>query len=124
MSGLFKLKERRRLLSFKRAGKFCCRFKWLSVGRIFAWLQGPVTDGDGFVEVLIDDDTAAIHRASPALFVDLQDQIVEFDGVVPINRPLGLDREYAIEIGVVAGNKSCFQCSADSTANRLLNCLI
>ena len=62
-------------------------------------------DGDGVIEVLVNDDTAAIHRAPPALFVDLQDQVVELDGVVAIDRPLGLDRENAIEIGVTARDK-------------------
>ena len=68
-----------------------------------------VADGDGLIEVLIDDDTAAIHRAPPALFVDLEDHVVEFDSVVTVNRPLGLDREYAIEIRVAAGDKSRFR---------------
>ena len=66
----------------------------------------PVADCDGVVEVLIDGDAAAFHRASPALFVDLQDHIVEFDGVIPVNDPLTLDREHAVQIGAVAGNKS------------------
>ena len=103
MYGFLKLKEGRRLLSFKAAGKIFCRFKWLSVGEVFAKLLASVTDGDGVIEVFIDDDMAAIHRAPPALFVDLQDHVVELDGFVPVDCPLGLDREYAIEIGAAAG---------------------
>ena len=68
-----------------------------------------VTDGDGVIEVLIDDDTAALHRAAPALFVDLKDHVVELDGVVAVDCPLGLDREHAIEIGMAAGDKGGFR---------------
>lgn len=66
-----------------------------------------VADGDGVVEMLINDDTAAFHCASPALFVDLEDHIIEFDGIIPIDCPFGLDREHPVEIGAATRDKSC-----------------
>ena len=54
----------------------------------------PEADSYGVVEVLVDGNAAAFHRASPVLFVDLQEHIVEFDGVIATHEPLG-DRSFA-----------------------------
>ena len=58
----------------------------------------PEADGDGVIEVLIDDDTAAFHRGSPGLPIDLQHHVVESDGIVAIDRSFGLNRENAPEV--------------------------
>ena len=60
--------------------------------------------------MLIDGNTATFHCSSPALFVDLQDHVVELDGIVTVDGPLGLDREHAIEVGAAAGDECRFIC--------------
>ena len=79
-----------------------------SILRIFAQLLRSEADGDGVVGVLIDDDAAAFHRASPGLAVDLQDHIVKLDGIVPIDCSLGLNRKHAGEILSGAWDKGRF----------------
>ena len=105
MSGLKVRRERRRLslLTFK---SFHCRLNSLAFGGIFTDLVRAVADGDCLVKMLIDYDAGAIERAAPGLFVDLQDHIFEFDGVVAVNGPLGLDREDAIQIRAGARDES------------------
>ena len=91
MSALVGLKERGEPLSFKPAAFAYSAFDRQAVCRISAQMLGSETDGNSVVEMLIDDDPAAFHCASPALFVDLQDHVVEFDCIIAVNRPLGLD---------------------------------
>ena len=106
MSALVGLKERGEPLSFKPIAFANSPLDRQTICRIFAQILWPETDGDSVVEVLIDDDAAAFHRASPTLFVDLQNHIVEFDRVISVNRPLGLDREDTVEVQTVTRDKS------------------
>ncbi len=91
MSGLVSLRKRceHLFLRLARLGKY--PFDGCSILRIFTQLLRAVADGDGFVGVLIDGHAAAFHGTSPCLSVDLEDQIVKFDGIVLVDRSLGLN---------------------------------
>lgn len=75
------------------------------VGGVPADLLRSESDRYDPVQMLIDGDPAAIHRASPALPVDLQSDVVVLHRVVAIHHPLGLNGEDAIEIGARARDK-------------------
>src|SRR5688572_23941714 len=63
-------------------------------------------DRDDSIQVLIDGDSATLHRASPTLPLDLQSDVVVLHRVVAVHRPLGLNREDPVKVRASARNKS------------------
>jgi hypothetical protein len=81
---------------------FC---EWISPGIEDAGLVGAEGDRYRFVEVLADHHPAICQAASKALSVDLKDHIFEFNRVVAVDDPFGLDRENLVEIATAARYK-------------------
>ena len=60
---------------------------------------------DGCIQMLVHDHFAAGHGASPVGRLDLQDQVVEADSVIPVDGAFEALREDQIKVSARAGHE-------------------
>lgn len=60
-------------------------------------------EGKGCVQMLMDDDLASGHGGAPFGWLDLQDQAVQADGIIPVDGSFELLREDQIQVPARAG---------------------
>lgn len=70
-------------------------------------IVGAETDRNCLVEMFVDDEAAICQAAAKALFIDLQNHILELHRIIATRDSLTLDRKDAVEIPVVTLYKGC-----------------
>ena len=81
------------------------------MGAITSQPMRPVGEADGSVQVLVHHDVATGQRPSPVHSFNLQLQILEADGVVPVHGSLKLQREDQVQMLAGQGRKALPRCA-------------
>src|SRR5271167_4323165 len=87
--------------------RLCCFGDRCALAGVVPEATWPVGHAEGAVEVLVHDDVAPGEGAAPTYLVDLQDQVLEADGVVAADGALELQRKDQIQITAGACGEGC-----------------